>query len=448
MNWRKPAYLTYASLRGYRFPSYLAQYLTDYERGAGLETAYCALKRLLLHCHNTVPYYSKHLQDIECLLRNEVPPSLFLLRLPILTKALIRDHSATLQSIDLARREWSYNTSGGSTGEPVRIIQDAEYDDHSRATSMLFHSLLGCDVGRPLVRLWGSERDIVQGTQSWKARLFNWLTNTTWLNAFCMSPDRMRQSIAHLNEKKPCLILAYAQAAYELARFAEKEKLSIRPQRAVLTSAGTLYPFMREKISKVFSCEVYNLYGSREVSVVAGELPGVKGLWVAPWANFVEILDDEGVPVCPGEEGNIVVTCLTNYAMPLIRYWIGDRGALVPNTSTGVAPGAQVLKYVSGRNVDVFRTRSGTLVDGEYFTHLLYFRPWVWKFQVVQKAPDHVLFRIVKAASGPEPGELEDIAAKSRLVMGPSCRVDFDYPGELAPLASGKYRYTISEVPA
>ena len=33
MNWRKPVYLTYASLRGYRFPSLLAAYLREYERG-------------------------------------------------------------------------------------------------------------------------------------------------------------------------------------------------------------------------------------------------------------------------------------------------------------------------------------------------------------------------------------------------------------------------------
>jgi len=445
MNWRKPTYLTYASLRGYRFPSFLGEYSRDYESGAGLESANRALKSLLLHCHRAVPYYSKYLQDIECLLREEISPALCLLRLPILTKALIRGNNATLQAADLDRRKWSYNTSGGSTGEPIRIIQDAEYEDRSAATSMLLHRLLGCDVGRRVVRLWGSERDIFQATQSWKSRFFNWLTNTTWLNSFCMSPARMRQYIAHLNEKTPCLILAYAQSAYELAKFAEKEKLTILPQRAVLTSAGTLYPFMREKISLLFGCEVYNLYGSREVSVVACELPDVSGLWVAPWANFVEILDDEGLPVPAGEEGNIVVTCLTNYAMPLVRYWIGDRGALDPDSLRG---GAQVLRYVSGRNVDVFRTRDRTLVDGEYFTHLLYFRPWVCKFQVVQKATDRILFKIVKGDNSPTPRELEEIAAKSRLVMGPDCQIEFEYPAELPPLASGKYRYTISEVTA
>jgi len=72
----------------------------------------------------------------------------------------------------------------------------------------------------------------------------------------------------------------------------------------------------------------------------------------------------------------------------------------------------------------------------------------VWKFQVVQKAPEHVQFRIIKTGADPRPSELAEITAKSRLVMGPDCRVEFEFPAELPPLASGKYRYTISEVMA
>jgi phenylacetate-CoA ligase len=283
------------------------------------------------------------------------------------------------------------------------------------------------------------------GAKSQKARFFNWLTNTVWLNAFHMSPESMREFVELLNRVRPRLIVAYAQAAYELARFVEREKIEVEPQRAMMTSAGTLYPFMRETIARVFGCNVFNLYGSREVSDIAWELPGSKGLWVAPWANFIEIVDDNGQPVAAGTEGNIIVTCLTNFAMPLLRYWIGDRGALLPDHAT--EPGnIQVLQHVSGRNVDAFRTRDQTVVDGEYFTHLLYFRPWVWKFQVVQKRHDFVLFKVVSANGQPPKQELDEIAARSRLAMGADCKVEFEFLKELPPLPSGKFRYTISEV--
>lgn len=443
MNWRKPAYLTYAALRGYRFPSLLARYAREYESGAGGATVARALTELLRHCQQSVPFYAERLQDVRL---EAGDPGEHLSRLPVLTKETIRAHFAELQSADLGRRKWCYNTSGGSTGEPVRLIQDREYEDRCKAISQMYYSLLGCDVGRPIVLLWGSERDL-EGTETAKARFFNWLTNTTWLNAFRMSPERMRGFVNTLNRVRPSLILAYAQSAYELARFIERERLSLQPQRAMVTTAGTLFPFMREKIAQVFGCEVYNQYGSREVSDVAFELPGTEGLWVAPWGNFVEILDDHGRPVRPGEEGNIVVTCLTNYAMPLLRYSIGDRGALMPKQASN-GSGFQVLKQVSGRNMDMFRTRDETLVDSQYFIHLCYFRPWVEKFQVVQRDYDQILFKVVGPNPRPPRSELEDITAKSRLVMGDDCRVDFEFLSELPPNPSGKHRYTISEVNA
>jgi phenylacetate-CoA ligase len=443
MNWRKPVYLSYASLRGYGFRSLLADYLREYEQGVSGETVTRGVHRLLQHCRDAVPYYA------ELLKKAEVSGIDDLQRLPILTKADIRANFDKLQSTDLPKRKWHVNTSGGSTGEPVRLVQDAEYRDRSAALALFHSSLLGCEVGEPIVRLWGSERDVENGTKSPKSRFFNWLTNTTWLNAFHMSPQRMREFIQTLNRIRPRLIVAYAQAAYELARFAEREGLSVRPQHAMVTSAGTLYPFMREKIAQVFGCEVYNLYGSREVSDIGCELPGCRGLWVAPWGSYVEILDDAGNPVPPGTEGNIVVTCLTNYAMPLVRYWIGDRGALMPEPvgrSVPAEPSTQVLKHVFGRNVDVFRTRDDTLIDGEYFTHLLYFRPWVWKFQVVQKAHEHVTFKLVRINGEPAKRELDEIATKTRLVMGNNCQIDFEFVEDLPPHPSGKYRYTISEV--
>ncbi len=448
MNWRKPAYLTYASWRGYQFPSLLAHYSRDYERGAGYETATRALAKLLRHCEQFVPYYAESMRQFHDLRLDEVDPSDYLPHLPMLRKETIRREFDQLRSVDLAQRQWIYNTSGGSTGEPVRLIQDREYEDRCKAITLLCLAQMKCDVGQPIVRLWGSERDLEGRTQSPKARVFNWLTNTTWLNAFHMSPQRMREWVATLNQLNDYYLLAYAQATYELARFAERERLPLTPPRAVITSAGTLYPFMRETIARVFGCPIYNLYGSREVSIIGCELPGMEGLWVPPWGTYVEIVDDHGQPVPTGVAGNIVVTCLTNYAMPLVRYWIGDRGALVRDAIAGESRSAQVLQFVSGRNVDMFRTRDQKLVDGEYFTHLLYFRSWVRTFQVIQKAHEHILFRIVSTNGRPSQHELEEIAAKSRVVMGTDCRVEFEFPSDLPPHPNGKYRYTISEVAA
>ncbi|MDB6029905.1 MAG: phenylacetate--CoA ligase family protein [Verrucomicrobiales bacterium] len=448
MNWKRITYFQYASARGYRFPAFYSAFSREFRAGDIGNIASKMLGRLLSHCQAHVPFYAGVMKASGRPNPVGSGPDHRLPSLPILTKDKILAHFDELRSSDLPSRQWTYNTSGGSTGEPVRLIQDRDYADRSKAITFLYYSLLGYETGQPMIRLWGSERDIEGHTKTFKSKFFNWLTNTSYLNAFKMTPERMREFIQTLNTIRPKLIVAYAQAMYELAVFAESEDIKVEPQRAVVTSAGTLYPFMRAKIATVFGCQVYNLYGSREVSDMGCEIPGSEGLWVAPWGNYLEVVDDSGQPVPPGTEGNILVTCLTNYAMPLIRYQIGDRGALLPASRSGFNPPGQVLKCVTGRNVDMFRTRNGTLVDGEYFTHLLYFRPWVRKFQVVQKNRNHVLFKILKPAQPPPKTELTEIGERTRLAMGQDCSVNFEFVEELPPHPSGKYRYTISEVTA
>ncbi len=108
MNWRKPAYLFYASLRGYRFPSLLRRYLAEYEAGIDPKTMPTALSRLLLHCQQVTPYYTEVLSKIS---PSEIrrDPRGVLQRLPILTKDLIRANFGALQSQDNSGRNCETN---------------------------------------------------------------------------------------------------------------------------------------------------------------------------------------------------------------------------------------------------------------------------------------------------------------------------------------------------
>jgi phenylacetate-CoA ligase len=171
-------------------------------------------------------------------------------------------------------------------------------------------------------------------------------------------------------------------------------------------------------------------------------------LHVFPWGTYVEIVDEEGNAVPAGVEGNIVVTSLINYAMPLVRYAIGDRGVLAPERVCACGRQGQILAKVTGRNVDAFKTKEGVLIDGEYFTHLLYFRSWVQRFQVVQQDLSTIVFKVVKTAADATEQELTEIVQNTRAVMGADCQVDFQFLADIPPAASGKYRYTISEVAA
>jgi phenylacetate-CoA ligase len=423
---------------------YYEQFLQEDRNGVPRDISEKLLVQLFDHCERSVPYYADVMRQTGYPYHEN--PIEYLQHLPVLTKDTIRCQFEALKSSDLLQRKWFFNTSGGSTGEPARFIQDWDFAARSGALKILFSRLAGKEIGESEVRIWGSMRDITGNTEGWRARFITKLTNTTFLSVFRLTSQTMRDYIGILNAKRPKLIVAYATAMYELAKFADREELEVVPQGAIITSAMTLYPFMRDTIERVFQCRVYNKYGSREVGDIACERPGYEGLWVAPWGNYIEIVDSEGNRVPDGTPGEILVTSLTNYAMPLIRYRIGDRGVLLPLEEGKDGRYGQVLKEVLGRTYDLFINKDGVLFEGGYFMVLLYFRDWIAKYQVIQKSPSDITFRIVKSGSECPQAELDEISAKTKVIMGHDCETNFEFVDEIPASGSGKFRFLISEV--
>jgi phenylacetate-CoA ligase len=446
MNLRKWLYFTLVGSRGQRLGADYERFVQEDQDGIPPDTTKKLLVQLLTHCKQSVPYYAEVMRDLGDSFYED--PEEYLRRFPILTRDTLHSHFDELKSNDLVRRKWYLNSSGGSTGEPVQFIQDWEHAARSGAITLLFSKLAGREIGESEVRIWGSLRDITGGTEGRRARFVNRLTDTTFLSVFQLTPSDMREFISILNAKRPKLIVAYAGAMYELARFAESEGLEVVPQAAIMTSAVTLYPFMRDTIERVFQCRVFNRYGSREVGDIASERPGLDGLWVAPWGSYIEVVDVEGNRVPDGTEGEILVTLLTNFAMPLVRYRIGDRGVLSPRRSNEQGRCGQVLDAVLGRSYDMFINRDGTLVEGGHFMALLWSRDWIAKYQVIQESRSSILFKIVKAGSGPQAAELEEISAGARSIMHDDVEVTFEFVDEIVPTASGKHRFIISELQA
>jgi len=409
------------------------------------------LSNLLMHAYKHVPYY-RHIFNSSGLIDANGKLELGSFNeLPLLDKRTIRERSDDLKSDILINSEISFDTSGGSTGEPVKLIQDKNYLDWLMAVKFNYDRWSGYIPGTGRALLWGSERDLFAGGLSYKVRLMRWLNNELWMNTFCLTPEKINSYVDKINTLRPTQILAYAESAYEFAKYIDQHDLKIYSPRSVMTSAGTLYPHMRAKIEQIFQAPVFNRYGSREVGDIACECEYHNGLHVCPLTHHVEVLRSDGAPVEVGEVGEVVVTLLSNYAMPLIRYRIGDLAVRGQNTCK-CGRKWPILEKITGRVTDTFRTRDGAQVHGEYFTHLFYFKEWVEKFQVIQESFDHVKVLIVLSdkaeAQEHYVADLEDTSKKIRVVLGDSCQIEYDYVDVIAPAASGKYRYTISKIDA
>jgi phenylacetate-CoA ligase len=399
------------------------------------------LAATLEHGVATVPHYHGLATSVEI----SADPFAALARFPLLDRDTVRAGWQRMLSEAGDRSKWVENTSGGSTGEPVPLRQDPEHLALTVAVREVYSTWAGGSLGDPELYIWGSEKDLEAGGGSARNRFGNRLLRRTLLNAFLLTDGSIEAILERLRTGPPHLVLAYAQAGYEVARFAERRGIEVPPQRGLIATAGTLYGFMRQQLERTFGCTVLNRYGSRETGDMAGECEHRTGLHVLPWTCHVEVLDPDGKPVGPGEEGDVAVTGFTNRAMPLIRYLIGDRARL-PEREVECPCGrrTQMLDEVTGRSVDMFLGPDGQMVDGEYFTHLMYFRPWLRQFQVVQRAPADVLFRVATEAQVPA-ADREEIVAKTKAVLGESCAVSFEQVEAIEPSASGKLRYTSRE---
>jgi phenylacetate-CoA ligase len=281
------------------------------------------LARLLDHAREHVPFY----RDLLPPRGADDDPFETLAALPLLTPGMLRSEFDSLCSDDLDARRWFDTRSARS---PVHLVQDAGHSAHALVTLESFHESLGRRIGEPVELIWEDERNPGGGTSAVTKRIRRLLANEHWTDSFRLTEEQMLAVLERLARHPPKLVVAYAPAIYELARFAERHAIPVRPQRAIVTAPGTLDDSMRTAIERVFKCEAFNEYLSGEVGPVALECDAHAGLHVAPWGNYLEVVDAGGWALPAGEEGQIVITCLTNYAMPLIRYAIGDAGSLAP----------------------------------------------------------------------------------------------------------------------
>ena len=439
---RSASYLTLHRLMGSQLPRYYREYLAQ-DRTCTAPDPTLALGEILRHAVATVPYY-REVSGITSGNRGSAgldDPVAFLQRMPILTKDTIRAAGEQLTSSVGDRSSWYENATGGSTGEPLKLIQDAEHRARIVAIQEVYSTWAGGGLGRPEVFIWGSERDIAEGSESFRNRFANAMLHRSLLNAFRLDSDSMRRFLEVVRKGPPKLVLSYAQAGFEVARFAAAEGIDVPPQLGVITTAGMLYDHMREQIERAFGCRVFDRYGSREIGDMAGECGHGTGLHILPWCCYLEVLDHDDVPVGPGVEGDIVVTGLTNRAMPLIRYRIGDRAVRTTDEPCPCGRKGPRLARVAGRTVDTFLTDAGVLVAGGYFVQLLAYRPWVGTFQILQPAPDEVEYHVVARGEVPADDKRE-IVRGTRSALGDDCRVSFRFVDEIEPGPSGKRYYT------
>jgi phenylacetate-CoA ligase len=258
-----------------------------------------------------------------------------------------------------------------------------------------------------------------------------------------MNQNNMADYIKTIQLHKPTAIISYVNPIFELSKFILKSNVKIQSPKAILTGAEPLYEFQREKIEQAFGCPVYNTFGCREFMLIAAECSENKALHINIDHLVVETVDEEHNPISD-RSGDLIITDLHNYGMPLIRYANGDRATLSSNRC-GCGNPLPIIKSIDGRKLDVIKTPSGGLIPGELFPHMFKDFRAIDKFQVHQKDINNLLIKII-APNGLSDNEKQQIKDEVNKYAQDELSIYIQLVDKISSTAAGKHRVTISDI--
>ncbi len=331
--------------------------------------------------------------------------------------------------------------TSGSSGMPVRVLKTA-------ATALFWRALTLRD------HLW--HRREFAGKLAVIRRRAGGRTSDNWGAATrgfvatgpCVGLEPSAGLDAQLDwlaREAPAYLLSYPSLVRELALRSMARGLRLPSLRGVRTLGELLTAEVRELCREAWGCPLEDVYSSEETGYIALQCPQAAHYHVQAETLIVEVVDEAGRACRPGEVGRVLVTPLDNYAMPLLRYELGDYAELGEPCACG--RGLPVLRRIVGRTRNMFVTAAGERFWPSFGSRSLQRAAPIVQHQFVQKAHDLVEARLVV---GTALTAEQEAAVRKIVVSGlPSgVRVVFSYPASIERGAGGKFEDFRSELAA
>ena len=352
------------------------------------------LQRIVQHAYHHVPYYRErfekagvHPTDIEDLTD--------LSELPLLEKQTLREELDSLMSDNHDPERILKIATSGSTGQPLVTYADKYQLEVRFATTLRALEWTGWRFGDKQARLWHQTLGMSR-SQVIREHIDAWFMRRMFVPAFEITPENIDEFVGRIDRHDPVLVDGYAESLNFLAEYVSSGATPGFSPKAIMSSAQALPEPTRRTIEAGFDTRVFDKYGSREFSGIAYQCEASDDHHVQDESYIVELLV-EGRPAQPGEVGEVVITDLNNFSVPLIRYRIGDLALAVDDTDTcGCGRSMRRIGRIEGRTQAIVYCANGAWIPGTFFAH--FFKDYddaVRHFQVYQEEPGAFVLRVV-----------------------------------------------------
>ncbi len=357
------------------------------------------LGHVIQHAYQTVPFYRRRFDEAKLDPVKIASPDRWS-EVPLLTRRDIQTCGAQLHSTAIPPTHGPVKSTatGGSTNQPVVTLGTGMTELFWQALTLRDHFWHCRDFAGSIaaIRYTGDSRarpPLGQQSDNWGVATANMMTTGP---AYLLNiQSSVEEQAAWLLDCNPTYVLSYPSVLLALSQIFADRDWTLPRLREIRTFGEILEPGCRASCQRVFGAKVVDMYSSQEVGYIALQCPQQEHYHVQSENLLVEILDESGVPCQPGEIGRVVITTLHNFAMPLLRYDIGDYAEVGEQCSCG--RGLPVLKRILGRQRNLLVMPDGQrrwpiFNEGERPEEL----PLFYQFQAIQRSREHLEIRVVR----------------------------------------------------
>jgi phenylacetate-CoA ligase len=390
------------------------------------------LRKMLKHAYENVPYYRRlfdsvgvkpeEIKTIEDLTKIPITKKLELARLPL--------EEITARGTDL--RKCVKRTTSGSTG----ILLSVYFTKEDEVFCWTVWARAFLDLGQ---RPWHKLAYVQFASRP--RTLYERLG--IYRKYFLQAGGDPEDQVKRLAQIRPDIIRGYGMSIGLLARTTIEKGVSGITPRLVFTSGNITDSAMRMLIETAFRAKAFDFYGAEEVGCIAWECPERAGYHINIDTLVVELVKD-GRAARPGEIGRVVCTGLHSFAMPIIRYELGDV-CMATDKKCSCGRGLPLLSGIEGRLDDLFVSPGGRVFTSPSLLVRIRHLQGIDQYRIIQET-----VRDIRVLLVPRKGFSEDTLNEVRKIveelMGNEYNLRIDVVDAIPADASGKFRTLISKV--
>lgn len=409
------------------------------------------LRHVLVHARKTVPHYQSVFKESGIHRLPEKLDNSILQELPILTRDITQAAEKKLFSNNIPgdHGRVDHKSSSGSTGAPVKFLNTELVRFYWRVFAIRDHFWQKRDFSRRIAVIRRGPKNKGLPPDGFSQNDWgppNYKTVASGPAYYLNINSPLEDQATWLQKKNPEYLLSFPSNIDALVDYMTANNIVLEKLCEVLTVGETVTENLRKKVRQEWNVPVKDIYTCEEAGYIAIQCPENDHYHVQSENVLVEIVDENGKPCNVGEPGNVLITTLHNFAMPLIRYELGDIAEWGNPCSCGRR--LPVLSKIFGRK----RNRL-VLPDGRReFPHLGEYDEFEKitgqlpkQFQFIQKSTELIELKLVvdkPLTAAQEAAYTRNIQENFRHPFN----VVYSYPDTIPKQANGKFEEFISEV--